>query len=191
MADVASAMPGFLRSVALTTFVFSFYERSMEHTRAERAGMCTEKELLLTSFGAGLSGGAIHGLLYYLSDSLYYAVSEKPLAARRVGPWTMLSHSAVYGSLFGSYECTKRVLFKYMGVQDHLQIKTVMCVSAAGAVSGYISEVVTHHSKWIEREGLTSALAAARPLKLPSPHSCLPGIIMSTFGFLAYEYVAL
>jgi hypothetical protein len=185
-ADGAHAMPGFLRSVALTTLIFSFYEESME--RLVGNSMTVRSDMLLAPFGIGLIGGCGHGLLYNGSDYLFNKVRGMPIGDQYFGAWTALSHSLVYGSLFGCYESAKFVLFKGFHIEDRNKLSAGVCVSCAGAVSGYASEVINHFTKQLEHGKLRAGIAEMRALRRPSVTSCIPGIITSTFGFLAYEY---
>lgn len=173
------AFPGFVCSVALTTFIFSFYEHSMRNLNSFNTTVGINElhiPLLLGCVG-GCGHGVLHSVVHNLLHKSRYATGHRYCLLP-----TAFSHSIGYGSLFGSYEAVKSILFKSVEVEDRLNFSATLCIATAGAFSGIISEAVLHFTKSMEHCELKTGFTRLKHLPLPTIRNCIPGILMSTFG---------
>lgn len=194
-ADAARSLPGFLRSIALTSLLFSFYEECVEHLHGGHP-LTVRVDLLPSIFGIGLVGGLGHGALYSASDALHQHLRGTAIGHKHYRAGAALTHGLVFASLFGSYECTKYAAFKLLDIKERNTAVAGVCTAGAGASSGFVSEIVLHYTKQLQYsafEGgkvgiVSSVLRALREIQRPTLLACTPGVVMATFGFLAYEY---
>jgi hypothetical protein len=211
------AYHGMVKSGLLGGILFSMYEEIVSHVHQRQCLSISNhsmdfNELVLTSSlastSAGLISGGSHGLLHSLWDRSLFSMSTflklpahiyeeislhlQPTRPQFFSLGTCLSHSLVHGTLFGSYEFTKRMSLYLMNMNHESENLTMVeggiCVLLGGLAAGVISETVGTITAPLEEKGIREGIkdiVNLRPAQLTySVRSIGPTIL----GFLAYEY---
>jgi hypothetical protein len=212
------AYHGIVKSGILGGVLFSLYEEIISQVNGRHCLSISNEskhfqELVLSSSllstSAGLISGGTHGILYTLWDrSLFSMTSYLKLPehlyneiALHIQPHdrrpsfftcgTCLSHSLVHGSLFGSYEFTKRLSLYLMNLtheSDQLtKVEGGLSILLGGIAGGVISETVSALTTPLEEVGVRKGIAeilSSRPQIKYSVRSIGPTLL----GFFAYEY---
>ena len=142
---------------------------------------------------AGACGGAVHGVVGTLWDTVAGDRSSFVTGLRPM----ILHHASAHAALFGSYELLKRQLLEWSGLDSHSQHGPayLASVSVAGGVAGQVQHILSHYSEqWLRlEEGGTIPPAAAEStaalkLRPPAWRSVLMAFPASAIGFIAFEY---
>ena len=211
------AYHGMVKSGLLGGILFSMYEEIVSHVRQRKCLPLSNQskdfnELVLASSlvsaSAGFISGGSHGLLHSLWDRSLFSMSNflkfpahiyeeislhlQPTRPQFFCLGTCLSHSLVHGSLFGSYEFTKRMCLYLMNMNHETHHLTMVeggiCILFGGLTAGVISETIGTITVLLEEKGIREGIqdiVKQRSIRLTySVRSIGPTIL----GFLAYEY---
>jgi hypothetical protein len=192
---VILATPSFLRSVALTTFIFSFYEESMGHLASGHHAHALSSYRIQSSFAVGAIGGVFHGILSVGSEKMLHLTLLNSFGHTKISSsysGSAVAHSLYFSSLFGVYEVLKRMTMRQVslryGVEDLTKLEGAACIMVSGAGAGFAAEVMSHYTGGLEEHGLSNIVTRLSTVKFPRISSCIPGMITSILGFLAFEY---
>jgi hypothetical protein len=191
------ASPGFVRSLVLTSFIFSLYESNVEEvTREAGGGKHVELGDMHVVAAIGAVGGAAHGILHYLSSIALNKVFHRGHASSRL-LGSGVAHCLLFSSMFAAYEGTKTLAQRAcQGAGLDVGVTKAggaACIVVSGLVSGYISEGIYHNAIEIESRGVRDGLryiVKQRALHVPKLRSLAPSMLTAVLGFMAYEYAA-
>lgn len=211
------AYHGMVKSGLLGGILFSMYEEIVSHLHQKQCLPISNQskefnELVLTSSlastSAGLLSGGSHGLLHSLWDRSLFSMSTflkfpahiyeeislhlQPTRPQFFSLGTCLSHSFVHGSLFGSYEFTKRMSLYLMNLNhesDHLTMaEGGISVLLGGLTAGVISDTVGTITAPLEDKGIREGIKEIVKYQPTQFTYSVRSIGPTILGFLAYEY---
>ena len=221
---------GMLKSAILGGILFSIYEGIIQEFESMQLfsippdnNTFSLQNIVMPSIYTGLAGsfaGFTHGVLFSAWDRSVTAIPTQwwrtldmhaPAAARTsytLG--TATSHLLVHGSLFGTYEFTKRSGLYLLGLRhgdEHLsRFQGGLCVLTGGMAAGVMSDLVGKGTRNLEEVGVrqTCLHLFHRPVTgggevwawaMPSPRelgrmfrSAVKSAFPTALGFLAFEY---
>jgi len=189
---VLNAIPSIVKSSVLGALVFTTYETVLANNSLQ--------QLAPGSFGgpslfAGWCSGAVHGIASYMWDKVL--LHTVPSAVER---WdrlttfrntkllgTVVSHSCMHASLFGSFGAFKALLSEANNNQQpsssSLEQQVVVVVS--GAMAGALADGIAYYLSPLEvGQGWRAVLRLPRP----AARAILLAAFPSGIGFYAFEY---
>lgn len=212
----AKAYHGMVKSGILGGILFSLYEEIVSRVHSQQCLPLSNQskdfnELVwyssLVSASAGAVSGGSHGILYSLWDRSLHSITsylklpsqvyeELSLQILTTRPQfftlgTCVSHTLVHGSLFGTYELTKRTCLYLLNLThetDHLtKLEGGLSIISGGLAAGVMSDTIGALTAPFEEFGILEGIQSIvknRPQISYSIRSLGPTIL----GFLAYEY---
>lgn len=191
--SVVNALPSIAKSSVLGGALFSAYDLSLERASQH----FSHKSTILPTLAGG-AGGAVHGLMSVAWDKTYWHTAPL-LGVKRIPslsvslPGTVLAHSILHASLFGSYYIIKETLLPMVQIRStegrpreddaRLQVAyNLGAVTVAGGIAGSLAEFIGYYLNPLEKG------VALKMLPLPAMRPMLFAAIPSGIGFLAFEF---
>jgi len=193
-APVLFAIPSIVKSSVLGAVLFSSYEAM--HDGASGGGALSPfvSSPSLVAMISGTLGGAAHGLASVTWDkTLLYGApisvekwSRVETMQKSVFGGTVLAHSLVHGSLFGSYHVLKKMVMTDSKRQQS-PLEEAAAVVCTGGLAGTLSEIVGHYLSPIEQG---HGWKAVMQLPRPAVRSIIVAAVPSGLGFFAFEFAS-
>ena len=187
MTALLRALPAFLKSSVLGAVVFEAYAFGAVSFATEGLTHALSSAVL------GALCGTLHGSLFVAWDAIERRGRRllSPLASVPLGKYSvrgvLASHTAVHGTLFGSYELIKSKLMS-RDPDKSFTMERIAAIAGAGMVSACLSEWLNYYTAGLERYGLNRGYRRIKYLPPPKFRAIVPGSIPTALGLLAYEY---